>query len=250
MQLVFSTATVPRAEAYDCWMDVCATTLHTRSETPDRENFYAELQSGTVGDLRLTSWRSAPIVTHGSSYDALLLLLPASRGHAEFGERCFEVNRNCLYLVDRRHSSVSYPLEPVERTSVWIPRTALDQHLIERVANRPLALTGDAALLVGFVREIVRIGPSKLSPTAAELVRQQILDLTAAVLSRPPTLTPARQRHLGIPEAPELTPSGADRLEMHWLALRILLARDVDGIRDQFKKTLLLDGPQAPEAEH
>ena len=41
---------------------------------------------------------------------------------------------------------------------------------------------GDAALLTAFVRDLVRIGPSTLSPAAAAAVGEQIIDLTAIVL--------------------------------------------------------------------
>ena len=51
--------------------------------------------------------------------------------------------------------------------------------------NRPVPLQGDAVLLDAFVRELVRIGPSTLSPAAAAVVREQMIDLTVVAHAAP-----------------------------------------------------------------
>jgi len=56
--------------------------------------------------------------------------------------------------------------------------------------NRPIPRRGDAELLEAYVRAIVRIGPSRLSPAAAALAREQIIDLTAVMLGNLTGVTP------------------------------------------------------------
>jgi len=62
--------------------------------------------------------------------------------------------------------------------------------LIDNGLNRPIPSQGDAELLEAYVREIVRIGPSRSSPPAAALAREQILDLTVVTLGNRTGTTP------------------------------------------------------------
>ena len=186
MHSIFSTADVPQAEAFDYWMDVaCANVIRHDSRPVDRNTFSAKLAVGALADLSLFGWTLAPVLTHsGGGSDDLLLLQPSSRIDVEFADRTMEINRSNLYLIDHTQPFACRTRELVEQTALRIPRDALARRIrITRdVVNSPVPLQGDAALLSAFVRGLVRIGPSTLSPTAAAVVREQMIDLTAVVL--------------------------------------------------------------------
>jgi len=186
MRTIFSTAVVPQAEAFDYWMDVaCANVIRHSAQPLDRQNFFARLAVGTLADLDVFAWLLAPVLTHsGGGGDDLLLLRPSSRIDVELADRTMEINRGNLYLIDHTQSFACRPSELVKQTALRIPRELLARRIrITRdVVNRPVPLQRDAALLTAFMREIVRIGPSTLSPAAAAIVREQMLDLIAVVL--------------------------------------------------------------------
>lgn len=70
------------------------------------------------------------------------------------------------------------PRRPAEHKGLWVLRRMLEARiLVSDLANRPIPLDGGAALVMGFLHKIIRIGPSTLSPTAVSLVREQLLDL-------------------------------------------------------------------------
>ncbi len=66
-----------------------------------------------------------------------------------------------------------------------------------------------------------------------------------------PIVVTAQRRRLGLAanDKPDLTPSGADLGDMRWLALQLMICRDVSSLVGHLKKTLLLDGSHAPEED-
>ena len=170
MHTVFSTVDVPRDEALDYWMDVISIVFPGRKskvEAFDRHNFYAEIKAGALGDIAVASWRTAPGIARCEGTDELVLMLPSSRTHIEFGDRSFEINRNNLYLIDVREPYVARSLEPVERTIVRLRREALERHIsIANAVNRPLQLQGDTALLTAFVRDLISVSVISINKTA------------------------------------------------------------------------------------
>jgi len=85
MKAVFSTEGVAGAEAFDYWRDIARANLLRDFESTafDRENFYAGLKMGTLGDINVGAWRSAPVITRCNGADDLILVLPESRGMME-----------------------------------------------------------------------------------------------------------------------------------------------------------------------
>ena len=131
-----------------------------------------------------------------------------------------KIDDGSLYLVDRHEAFLSQHHKLAEIIGLLIPRNSLERRirLTKEIVNRRIALHGDTALLAGFLRGIIRIGPSKLSPTAAALVREHALDLTALALgnlaSRQPNLaSPMRVATAKVRAAIEsqLTNPDADR---------------------------------------
>jgi len=193
---IFSTVDVPQAEAFGCWLDIARASIrrHDMEAIGDWRDWYGTLKAGPLGDLTLASWRSAMGISRcpGSSDGDLLLFLPSSRAIAEFGDDWYEHNRNNLSLIDTAKPHVARSLEPVERVFLRIPRDVLARRIrITRgVVNRPLPLgtpdlpgsIADAELLEAFMRDLMRVGPSNLSPAVAVILREQLLDLTAVVL--------------------------------------------------------------------
>ena len=185
MQTIFSTADVPQAEAFDYWMDIaCANFARHEAEPLDRRGFSAELRMGTVADLNVWHCRMAAETARlgGTDTNDLQLLVPR-RHRFRFGDRRFEIDGSDLILFDTREASVVQTLDPVS-IGLRIPRDALTQRIRQdkRVVNHPIAEVGDAVLLAAFVRDLIRIGPSTLSPATATIVREQMIDLTAVVL--------------------------------------------------------------------
>jgi len=185
MRTIFSTADVPAADAYDYWMEVaCTNIVKHRGETFDRCNFYATLRAGLLSDLSFLSWRASPGITYGDGADDLWLSLPSSRSLVEFDRRAGALSSTDAVLFDAREPYTARSLEPVARSVVRIPRDALTRRLsIDAVVNQAIPPEGDAALAVGFARQVMRLGPSTLSATAAALAREQMLDLIAVTLS-------------------------------------------------------------------
>ena len=195
MQTIFSTAEVPQAEAFDYWVDawVAITDQRVNVETFEPGNFYAEVQTAAICDITLVDWRSSPGISRNiSCEDHLVLYLPGSRTVAQFGDYCFEQNHSSLSLIDCHRPFTARSLEPADRMAVRIPRDTLGQRirLTKEIVNRPVPLQGDAALLTAFARQLVRIGPSTLSPVAVAIVREQMIDLTAVMLSGLTGVTP------------------------------------------------------------
>jgi len=186
VQTIFSAADAPQAEAFDYWIDawVAITDRRVNIETFEPGNFYAEVQTAAISDVTFVEWRSSPGISRNiSDEDHLVLYLPGSRTVAEFGDCCFEQNRSSLSLIDCHRPFTARSLEPAERMAVRIPRDTLGQRirLTRKTVNRPVPLQGDAVLLNAFVRAIVHVGPSMLSPAAAWIAREQMLDLTAVM---------------------------------------------------------------------
>jgi len=223
MRTIFSTADVPQAAAFDYWMDVaCANFADHEAEPLDRRNFFAQLQTGTLNDLGVTRWWIAPENTRRGSIDLsdLQLVVPLSSMRLAFSERRLQVGIGALVLFDFHESFGMQALQPIEGIGVQIPRNALAQRIrITRdVVNRPVVVPGsaDVALLEAFVCDLVRVGPSNLSPTAATLARQQLLDLTAVVFS----------------SAADVTPRLGAATRFASLKLRAAIERDPNGTRE------------------
>ena len=131
-----------------------------------------------------------------------------------------KIDDGSLYLVDRHEAFLSQHHKLAEIIGLLIPRNSLERRirLTKEIVNRRIALHGDTALLAGFLRGIIRIGPSKLSPAAAALVREHALDLTALALGnlasrRPNLASPMRVATAKVRAAIEsqLTNPDADR---------------------------------------
>jgi len=122
----------------------------------------------------------------------LLLLPPLGHHYLEFANGTVIDNHSGPVLFDPSTACATRETEALDSTVVRIPRDVLARRIrITRdVVNRPVPLQGDATLLTAFVREIVRIGPSTLSPAAAAIVREQMIDLTAVVLGNLAGTTP------------------------------------------------------------
>ena len=196
MQTIFSTADVPQAEAFDYWVDVVRANVTRHEGVPlDRSRFFASLQAARLGDLSIMRRRRAPENGRSGGDDdshMLLLLPPLGHHYLEFANGTVIDNHSGPVLLDPSAACATRETEALDSTVVRIPRGVLARRIrITRdVVNRPVPLAtpgapdsvADAALLDAFVREIVRIGPSKLSPAAAAIVREQMIDLTAIVL--------------------------------------------------------------------
>ena len=186
MQTVVSTVNAPPGEAFDYFVEMNrnAMTRHV-IETFDRASFYGEMRVGRLADLMLGAYRTSLGHTQVGDNDLLqlVLVLPTSRSIVEFPDRNVALNRTSLCLLDLRMPALSRALEPVDRTMVVIPPAELNRRvrLEKSIFNQPVAANGDAALLTNLVDGLVRIGPSTLSPTAAALAREQLLDLIAVV---------------------------------------------------------------------
>jgi len=187
VQTIFSTADVPQAEAFDYWVDAIRTIYrHDVEAVGDRRDWYGEMKAGSLGDVTLATWQAAPWISRCLIGNGdLLLQLPSSCTAVEFADGGFEHGRKNLCLFDTGKPHASRSLEPIDRVAVRIPRDTLGQRirLTREIVNRPVPLQGDAVLLDAFVRELVRIGPSALGPTAVAVVREQMIDLTAVVLA-------------------------------------------------------------------
>ena len=200
MQTIFSTSDVPLADAFAYWRDSCDKFIRPDYfNVIDRSGFQAHLLAGSLGDLAVMEWRIAPVIarnTNGedvlrSQSDNLFLLCPNIRLTIDLADSCHELDATNLSLFDT-HSKHVTPVQPIDTLCVGIPYDALARRirLPKGIVNRPIAAQGDAALLAGFVREIARIGPSALSPAAATLVREQMLDLAAVALGNLAGVTP------------------------------------------------------------
>jgi len=125
MRTIFSTATagVPPREALDHWQDVGRVVSNHRSKFIDPLNFSAEMRTGKLDDVLIVAWQSSSGVAHTSDTEDLILILPSSRARYQIGDRCFEVDRNNLYLLDvrGRTEAVTRSLEPVDRVAARIP---------------------------------------------------------------------------------------------------------------------------------
>ena len=185
--MIFSTADVPPDEAFDCWMDVVQTNISKfKIENFDRRNFFADLRVGTLGDLAIQEWHASPGISRCDGADELLLVLPSPRRIFEFKDRVTELNRNTICLFDCREPFVGSAPAALDRIQVRLPRDLLKRRasLLDTV-NRSIPLTPDTRFLTTFVRNLVRAGPSTLSPDLAAMVSEQLLDLIAAALPVP-----------------------------------------------------------------
>jgi AraC-like DNA-binding protein len=185
MQTILSTEGMRPADAFEYWMDVaCKKIIEHTADPFDRQNFSAEVNAGSLADLTILNWRQGPVSGHNKRGDDLLLMLPY-KGSTKFvfTDRCVTLDDGSMLLVDMHEAYVGFhQYDPVESIGLHIPRNTLGS-ITKEIVNRRMAVHGDAALLAGFLREIIRIGPSKLSPTAAALVREHALDLIALALA-------------------------------------------------------------------
>jgi hypothetical protein len=80
--------------------------------------------------------------------------------------------------------NVTHAMQSIDMIGLRIPRDLLERRIriTKEVANRPITLQGDAALLAGFMRTVTQIRPSTLSPAATANCREHMLDLVALTL--------------------------------------------------------------------
>ena len=127
-----------------------------------------------------------------SRSDSLVLVCLNSRLAVDVADRCHEVNETHLSLFDPCSKHITRAMQPLDMIGVSIPREVLERRIriTKGIIDHPIVTQGDAALLAGLVREIIRIRPSTLSPAAATIVRQQLLDLISVVLGNLADVTP------------------------------------------------------------
>lgn len=187
MQAVVTTADVDPSDALAYWQDVACARIMKRDyvQPLDRGHFYGHLKTGTLGDLLLVAWSVAPVVSRSRPGDDFVLMIP-SPGVLELADREIAFNgTNAILLMDTREPHVARPHAPIEALGVRIPRAVLERRIRvpeNGVANQAIAVNGAAALVRSYMREIVRIGPSTLSPEARIQAREHVLDLTALML--------------------------------------------------------------------
>jgi len=194
LQRILTTANLTPRAAFEFWYDVaCAKIIKHEAKPLDRNNFHAELMGGALADLSVFSTKIAPVTVRSSGdSDDFFLMLP-SISLVEVSENHFEVGSNSLLLLDAHEKKLARHLGrqlsgiasgPVEQITMRIPRIALAQRIRvdKEVVNRPLPIQGDTRLLAHFLRMIVKVGPSTLSPQVRLAVREHTLDLVAAMV--------------------------------------------------------------------
>jgi AraC-like DNA-binding protein len=264
MQTILTTANLPPRDAFAYWYDVaCAKIIKHEAKPLDRNNFHAELMGGALGDLSLFSFKHAPLTARSSGGgDDLFLMLP-SISLMEVCEDRFEANSDSLLLLDAREKDFVHHFGcqlsgivsgPAETLSMRIPRTALTQRvpLGKKIVNRPIPIHGDTMLLARFLRMIVEIGPSTLSPQTRLTAREQALDLVASLLGNLTGATPqlgsprriALRKVRAVIES-QLTDLTADRTSIAAAAglseryINWLLAQEGTSITELFRKRRL-----------
>jgi AraC family transcriptional regulator, positive regulator of tynA and feaB len=185
MQKILSTEGMWPSDAFEYWLDVaCAKIIEHTAKPLDRHNFFADLKAGSLADISIFTWRMAPTIGCNKRDNDLLLMLPRKCSlEFEFANRCITVDDGNMFLIDMRETHLGRTTQPIEMISLRIPRNSLERRirLTKEIVNRPITVHGDAALLAGYLHEIIRIGPSQMSPATATIIREHALDLVAVV---------------------------------------------------------------------
>lgn len=195
MNLVFSTADVPRRDRFDYWHSVaCQNVVHHDSRPQSRPEFHAELRASALADLAFVEFSNAAMsVAHNAGHiakassdeylicrqaEGRLLLVQEGRDALLAPGDITLIDPSLPYTgqfsADSRLLVVKVPRRKLE-ARLGPLRTAAARILRPVEADIGLA-SGYLATLPGFV--------DGLSPAAQETVRTQTLDLIALALGQ------------------------------------------------------------------
>jgi AraC-like DNA-binding protein len=196
MKMVFSTAEIHPRDRFDCWHRiVCRTMVEHDAATDSRRTFRAQLQAGALADIGLLLFEISPItVTYTARHaaqargdDYFLYRQVAGRATFDQDGREFALAPGDVVLFDPRLPLAGRFGAESRMLILKIPR-----HLLEaRIGNaqaaiapvlRPAAETEHslASIYLGLLPDHV----DGLGPTAAAIVKEQMLDLVALSLAK------------------------------------------------------------------
>jgi AraC family transcriptional activator of tynA and feaB len=195
MQMVFSTANVHPRDGYDYWHEVLCKKIVDHDCTPEsRQEFRAELQSGAIADINLAIVESTPMycvatgrhVEHTNAEELIIVRQIAGVAILEEDGREAVLEAGDFTLLDPRRPMIGDYLRGSRALFIKIPRRQLEArvgHPGPVIARLIKPSEAEHRLTSAFLA-LLPAHTDKLGSAAAEILRDQALDLLAVSLAR------------------------------------------------------------------
>ena len=195
MKTLFSTTEVHPRDRFDYWHDVAIKTLVDHDAKPEcRWTFRAELQSGLLADIGLVLFENSPMaISHRTHHvarantDVLFVCRQVAGGVAlEQDSREVVLEPGDITLLDPRLPYAGMFSASSRLLVLKVPRRLLEARLgdtREMTARSIKPFDAENSLASAFIA-MLPIYADGLGPSAAEMVKDQVLDLVAVSLTK------------------------------------------------------------------
>lgn len=188
MKTIFSTDEVHPRDRFDYWHSVACRAIVAHDSTPIcRQTFHAQLRSGALAEIELVELDAGGFQFSrcGRHADSDHLLICRQTSGAMTIEQCgreIVLNPGCFMLLDPR-----VPYTGLHSPSASLLLLKVPRHLLEsRLGRAPQVISvsvepapGEAALTSSLLALLPQTAAGLANGPAAEMVREQVLDLVA-----------------------------------------------------------------------
>jgi AraC family transcriptional regulator, positive regulator of tynA and feaB len=201
MKTIFSTADVQPRDGYDYWHEVLCKKVILHDCTPEsRHTFRAALEAGAIADLGLVRYRTSPMfcsataqhVAHANAEELFVVRQEAGEIVLAQDGREVVLTPGDITLIDPRRPVTAKYGERATPLILKVPRRDLEAR-VGKTHQIIARLIKPSEAVHGLTSEFLAMLPSHtdtLEPAAANLVRDQALDLVAAGLATAMDATP------------------------------------------------------------
>jgi AraC family transcriptional activator of tynA and feaB len=195
VKTVFSTADVHPRDAYDYWHEVLCKKVLEHDCTPEsRQAFQAELQAGTLSDIGLVLYKSTPMycsatahhVEHANAEELFVVRQVAGVIVVQQDSREVVLEAGDFTLVDPRRPMTANYLRGSRPLILKVPRRQLEARVgrTRQMIARSIKPSQAEHRLTSAFLAMLPTHADKLGSAAADIVRDQALDLVAVSLAK------------------------------------------------------------------
>jgi AraC family transcriptional activator of tynA and feaB len=195
MRIVFSTATVHPRDRFDYWHAVACKNIIEHDSTPEcRMTFQAELQSGVLDDIGLTVFENSPMVVshsarhiaHASRDELFICRQISGLLTLEQSSREVMLEQGDIMLVDPRTPYMGRFSARSRMLLLAVPRRFVEARVgntRDITARSIKPLQPETGLTSAFLSMLPSYADGLGTP-AAQVVKEQVLDLVAVSLAK------------------------------------------------------------------
>jgi AraC family transcriptional activator of tynA and feaB len=195
MQTVFSTADVHPRDAFDYWHETLCKKIIRHDCTPEaRQDFHAELQSASLGDIDLVRYESAPMqndvtvqhIAYANADEVFVRRQITGVFVFEQDSREAMLEAGDIILLDPRRPMRGKYLEGAKQLILKFPRAQLEARVgdLRQMIARLIKPSEAEHRLTSAYLAMLPTHADNLAAPAVDIVRNQTLDLIAVSLAK------------------------------------------------------------------